>query len=206
MKRFQDCEVIYDANIIVYYCFLDGNVRILELTNKVRKMTQNLINSNCQVVAPYFIINELKIKGIAKIIQEYLDNPFRLIGVPRKPRKMFNLRLMNKIEKNFSDMEGKSWFRIKNYVHDDDELKYIQKFFLSRLDTDKMDKLLNKKNRSIPYPSDEDLYLILFSKENSSSLISNDYDITCFSEELFDEELCYEIISLSDISLSPHSH
>ena len=56
------------------------------------------------------------------------------------------------------------------------------------------------KNTDELSPSDEDMMLILFAKYKQSPLISNDWDITFFAEELYTKNLAYEIFNFKDIS------
>lgn len=203
MRRFAGSNtVIYDANILVYYCFLDRDVKILGLTTKSRKLTEFLVNKGLIITVPDFIIAEIKRKTIGKIVREYLDDPknmSRIIGMPKKPRPSLVLRIKNKVEDNFFDLEGKSWFNKEKYNPALAELNKIQNFFSRQSGTQKMTMLLSLKKRTNMLPSDEDLSLILFSNDKQLSLISNDHDITCFSEELLRDGLCYDIVRLNDI-------
>lgn len=56
------------------------------------------------------------------------------------------------------------------------------------------------KNTDKLAPSDEDMMLILFAQDNQAPLISNDWDITFFAEELINENLAYEIVNFKDVS------
>lgn len=64
-----------------------------------------------------------------------------------------------------------------------------------------MQNFLKLKNRSDQLPSDEDLKLILFSKHKKAPLISNDYDITFFAEELLENSLAYNIYEFKSINI-----
>lgn len=44
------------------------------------------------------------------------------------------------------------------------------------------------------------MMLILFAQDNQAPLISNDWDITFFAEELINENLAFEIVNFKDIS------
>lgn len=67
-------------------------------------------------------------------------------------------------------------------------------------DVEKMNNFLKLKNRSNPLPSNEDLKLILFSKYKNAPLISNDYDITFFVDDLLESNLAYDIFEFKSIS------
>lgn len=67
-------------------------------------------------------------------------------------------------------------------------------------DKEKLDEFLDLKNTDKLSPSDEDMMLILFAQDNQAPLISNDWDITFFAEELINENLAYKIVNFKDIS------
>ena len=69
-------------------------------------------------------------------------------------------------------------------------------------DKEKLAEFLALKNTDELSPSDEDMLLILFAKDKQSPLISNDWDITFFAEELYAKNLAYEIFNFKDISYS----
>lgn len=197
--------VIYDANILVYYCFLDGNIKILELTTKSWKLTQFLVNYGLKITAPDSIMNEIKRKGIAKIVSDYLNDPnimSRIIGLPKKPRPSLALKIQNKVENNLLDLENKHWFSTEKYHPGANELSELEHFFLKQCGTLKMNRLLSFKKRGNINPSYEDLSLISFSNDKKLPLISNDYDITCFADELLNKGLSHDIFPLKDIKIN----
>ena len=67
-------------------------------------------------------------------------------------------------------------------------------------DKEKLNEFLDLKKTDELSPSDEDMMLILFAREEQVPLISNDWDITFFVEELINENLAYEIVNFKDIS------
>jgi len=101
MKRLENSHhVIHDAQLIIYYCFLFKNHRIIELTNKSRLLTQFLINHEIQIVVPESIINEIKKKGFGKIISEYTSSkyPMQIIGLPKNLSPTFEYRMKRKLK------------------------------------------------------------------------------------------------------------
>ena len=66
----------------------------------------------------------------------------------------------------------------------------------------KLNEFFNLKNTTELSPSLEDMKLILFSKDKKSTLISNDWDITFFSEELIHKNLAHKIINFKDLSFT----
>ena len=68
MDRFKDySSVVYDAQMIVYYCFLYKNYKLIDRTTKTRNLTQFLINNGVEICVPNFIIDEINHKSIPKI-------------------------------------------------------------------------------------------------------------------------------------------
>ena len=121
MKRLKNNHhVIYDAQLIIYYCFLFKNHRIIELTNQSRILTQFLINQGIQIVVPESIIHEIKKKGFEKIISEYTSSkyPMQIIGLSKNLSPAFEYRLKMKIENNFYYSE--QWEGYANYL-----IKYL---------------------------------------------------------------------------------
>ena len=57
----------------------------------------------------------------------------------------------------------------------------------------------NLKHTDELSPSDEDMKLILFAMERTAPLISDDWDVTFFREELSHQNLAHEIINFKEI-------
>lgn len=73
-------------------------------------------------------------------------------------------------------------------------------FFKNFNDKEKIKEFLTLKNTKKLSPSDEDMTLILFARDITAPLISNDWDITFFAEELVTNKLAYTIVNFKDIS------
>ena len=108
-------KVVYDANIIIYYCFLYNNHRIVEYTNKARKLTQFLVENNVEIWIPEFIIHEINHKGFPRIVEEYINNKNSIVGVSANPSHGFVLRLVKKLQNNFRKLQQKDYFHVKSY-------------------------------------------------------------------------------------------
>lgn len=204
MKRLENNQyTIYDAQILIYYCFLYKNHRIIELTNKARILTEFLINNDIQVIVPESIIIEIRRKGFEKIISEYTDSsyPSQVLGLPINPSNTFKYRLQRKIEGNFNKMINSSWFEVNKYIPSLNSINSIKSFFENIEDEDKLEEFLTKKNRVDPVPSNTDLELIAFSKDMKAPVVSNDYDITFFAEELFKKDLSYYLYDFMDLEI-----
>lgn len=200
IKRLENVDnVIYDANIIVYYCFLYNNHRIEEYTTKARKLTEFLINNGSIIVVPKFIVDEIKRKSILNIVKEYVFPPKNIIGLDKNPSYALFYRLNQKVNENFLNLL-KDYFIVENYEPNEEDFILIKSFFMEFDDVEKMNNFLKLKNRSNPLPSNEDLKLILFSKYKNAPLISNDYDITFFVDVLLESNLAYDIFEFKSIS------
>ena len=75
MDRLKDySSVVYDAQMIVYYCFLYGKYRLTGRTTKTRDLTQFLVNNGIKICVPDFIIDEINHKSIPKIVNDYVED------------------------------------------------------------------------------------------------------------------------------------
>lgn len=175
----------------------------MELTNKARKLTEFLINQNIQITVPKSIIIELKKKGFAKIIKEYTDSkyPIQILGLTKKPTKGLRYLLKRRIEKNFNNMINSNWFEIRPYTPKEISVDSIKKFFENIGNKQKLNEFLTKKRRNDPVPSRTDLELIAFSKDIETPIVSNDYDITFFADELFKRKLSCKIYDFMDLNI-----
>ena len=198
-----DSKVVYDANIIIYYCFLYKTHKIVEKTTKARKLTQFLVDNNVKILVPEFIIHEINNKGFPKIVDDYLNDKKNLIiDVTKKPSYAFRLRLVKKLKDNFENLQQKDYFHVEQYYPEELLFDSIKLFFTNFDDEYKLNEFFNLKNTDKLSPSDEDMKLILFAMEKEVPLISNDWDVTFFSEELINENLAYNIINFKDLSFA----
>ena len=202
MDRFKKYStIVYDAQIIVYYCFLYDKYKLIGLTTKTRDLTQFLINNGVKVCVPKFIINEINHKSIPKIVNDYVEdkrNP--ILEWPPCPSYGLVLKLTDKVRNNFESLQKKDYFNIVDYCPDKKSFNSIQSFFKNFNEKEKLNEFLNLKNAESLSPSDEDMMLILFAKDIQSPLISNDLDITFFVDELINENLAYDIVNFKEIS------
>ncbi|WP_458403069.1 hypothetical protein [Methanobrevibacter sp.] len=201
MDRFKrESEVVYDANIIIFYCFLYKNHRIVEKTNKARKLTQYLVNNGIEIKVPEFIIHEINNKGFPKIVDDYLnDKKNVIVDVSRNPPHGLTLRLVQKLQNNFKNLQKKDYFHIEEYEPEEKLFDSIKSFFMNFNDKAKLDEFYDLKHVEELSPSDEDMKLILFAMERTAPLISDDWDVTFFREELSQKNLAHEIINFKEI-------
>ena len=201
MDRFKrESEVVYDANIIIFYCFLYKTHRIVERTNKARKLTQYLVNNGVKIKVPEFIIHEINNKGFPKIVDDYLnDKKNVIVDVSRNPPHGLTLRLVQKLQNNFKNLQKKDYFHIEEYEPEEKLFDSIKSFFMNFNDKDKLNEYYKLKHTDELSPSDEDMKLILFAMERTAPLISDDWDITFFRKELARINLAHEIINFKEI-------
>ena len=202
MDRFKDySSVVYDAQMIVYYCFLYKNYKLIDRTTKTRNLTQFLINNGVEICVPNFIIDEINHKSIPKIVNDYIEDKRKpILEWPPRPSPGLVLKLTDKVRNNFENLQKKNYFNVADYFPDKTSFDLIKSFFMNFNDKDKLNEFLDLKNTDELSPSDEDMMLILFAKYKQSPLISNDWDITFFAEELYTKNLAYEIFNFKDIS------
>lgn len=201
MDRFKNkSEVVYDANIIIFYCFLYKTHRIIEKTTKARTLTQYLVDNGVKICVPEFIIHEINNKGFPKIVDDYLNDKRNVIvDVSRNPPHGLTLRLVQKLQNNFKNLQKKDYFNIEIYEPEEKLFDSIESFFMNFNDNDKLNEYYNLKHTDELSPSDEDMKLILFAMERTAPLISDDWDVTFFREELSHQNLAHEIINFKEI-------
>lgn len=202
MDRFKNySKVVYDAQIIVYYCFQFNKYKLIGRTTKTRNLTQFLVNNEIKISVPSFIINEINHKSIPEIVNDYIEDKRKpILEWPPKPSYGLVLKLTDKVRSNFENLQKKNYFNVVNYSPDETSFKSMQSFFKNFNDKEKINEFLTLKNTESLSPSDEDMMLILFAMDNKAPLISNDWDITFFAEELANENLAYIIVNFKDIS------
>lgn len=194
-------HVIYDTQLLIYYCFHYKDYRILELTTKSKTLTEFLIKHNVKVIVPESVIIEINKKGFSKIIDDYTNsgNPSQIIGLSKNPTKGFRFRLQEVIEDNFHQLTNKKWFGIIKYSPTQSNIDSIKNFFNNIDNEEKLEEFLTKKRRNTPVPSQVDLELIAFSKDMESPVVSNDYDITFFADELFKRGISNRLYHFIDL-------
>ena len=204
-------RVIYDANSIIYYCFMHEEkirgktvtFRVMGLTHKIRSLTEQFLADGVEIETISGVMDEIFVKGIAKIVDEFCDDYHTkdLIGLPRKARisSRIRLRLARKTEEKIKRLQNKAWFRVIDYHAGEKEIERVKNFYVSLSGTANMVEHMKKKRTRTPYPSDVDMVLLIYSKETEAPIVTNDSDLTVFKEELESKGLCFGIIE-------PHAH
>ncbi len=199
-------RVIYDANSIIYHCFMHKEkikgktmtFRVVGLTNKIQSLTEQFLADGIEIETISVVMKEIFDKGIAKIVDEFCDDYHTkdLIGLPEKARisNKIRLRLARKTEEKIRRLQNKAWFKVIDYHADEKEIKRMKNFYESLSGTSKMEEHMKKKKTRDPCPSDVDLTLLIYSKETEAPIVTNDSDLTDFKEELEREGLCFGII------------
>ncbi len=202
MNRFKNhSKVAYDAQIIVYYCFLYKQYKLTDLTTKSRELTQFLVNNGMKICVPSFIIDEINHKTIPAIVNDYVEDKRKpILNWPPKPSHGLVLKLTDKVRDNFENLQKKNYFNVIDYSLDKILFNSIKSFFMNFNDEEKLNEFLDLKKTDKLSPSDEDMMLISFAKDKQMPLISNDWDITFFAEELINRKLACEIVNFKDIS------
>ena len=199
-------QALYDANIIIYYCFfvnIKGGITLKysDFTSKSHKLTKEFIDNNIDISSPQLIINEIHRKGIAVIVDEYCDSyegksRLGFSYVPDALRHQISERITQKLRK----LKDKDWFKVINYIPDMIDIDAVEKFYTSIETTTKMVEHMDKKGVDSPVPSYHDMLLICCSSDCNAPIITNDSDITNFSSELKSNGHCFEVINLNDVS------
>ena len=129
MKRLSNFEnVIYDANILVYYCFNTKNHSIIELTKKTHELTNFLMENNTSIIIPKFIVEEIRTKTIRKILEKYISTK-QLTNLPKNPNMIFKLGLEHRVKTKFQKLLKKEWIYIENYNPSEELLDKTYDYF-----------------------------------------------------------------------------
>lgn len=191
MNRLKDVDqVIYDANIIIYYSFPEGKYRLIGLTKPAEKLTNFLFNQDSKIVVPSFIISEIEHNGYFDIIEDY----FLDMEIDSK------YRLLRKVRKKFEKLLQHDNFLIENYEPPSKLLESINDAYVNFNNLDNIDAYFMEKHIDTLNPSIEDKMLILFSKEKKCPVVSNDLDLTFFRKHLLKLNLVHEIIDFRTIT------
>ncbi len=197
--------IIYDANSIIYYCFLHEErikgrtvtIRVMEFTNKIQNLTEEFLKAGFTIETLSGVMKEIYDKGIAKIVDEFCED-FRtkdLIGLPgRRIPDGIKLRLARKTEDKIKRLQNRPWFTVVDYTPPEKEIERVRSFYESLSGTPKMIEHMRRKRTREPYPSEVDMSLLVYSKEREAPIVTNDSDLTDFKYELEREGLCYGII------------
>jgi hypothetical protein len=201
-------RVIYDANSIIYYCFMHEekikgktvSIRVMGLTKKIQSLTEQFVAEGFEIVTISGVIEEIFDKGIAKIVDEFCEDHYtrELMGLSKKTKisSSIRLRLARKTEGKIRRLQDKAWFHVIDYHPDERRIHRVKTFYTARIGTPKMEEHLKKKRTKVPYPSDVDMALLLYSKETKAPIVTHDSDLIDFKEELEEEGLCFGIIVL----------
>ena len=179
--------LIYDAQLIVYYCFKsehfqNGTPVVIDsppYTDLTRNLTQFFLQKGKTIKTIGVIFDEINKTRTAKIVKERLnDADLRTkLGLKRGERvnAMLELKLNRKITKKIAKLQYERWFKVDySYNPDSKLLSAIVNFF-------KPIKLAGDIGYKI---SHQDCCLIAYPKETTLPVISNDRDIYYYRNDL----------------------
>lgn len=208
-------EIIYDANLFVYYCFnckikIKGNyitVKHLFFTDKIIGFTAKLLSQGKKILTTQNAILEIERKTIAEIVEEMTeDATFRKFIKAQSSKVPSTIKyfISRKVEEKFKEMKQRNWLTIQSYACNAAAVQIIKGVYddLQSKNDPRIAWLVNKNKRrgiNSHYPSNVDMELIDYSKTKQAPLISNDRDITFFVTELIGASCCHSITALSDL-------
>lgn len=193
-------EIIYDANLFVYYCFncrikIGGNnftVKHILFTDKIIDFTCKILNQGKRVLTTENTILEIERKTIAEIVEEIAESPdFKkfLRMQSNKVPSTIKYYICRKVEEKFKEIKQKDWLAIQPHQPGPAAIQRIKAVYdaLHCKSDQRIIAIANKnKKRGIDshYPSKVDIELIDYSNTKKAPIISNDRDITSFTKEL----------------------
>lgn len=173
-------------------------LKYMELTDKIHILTRDLLTKKIDINTLTLIMDEIRRKSVAKIVNEYCETPDARIklGV-RRVNDAAIYRMITNVEKKITNLESKGWFNIIDYDPDEYDIKNVENFYKSQIGTAKMTQHIAKKGNAVP--SHADMSLLCYSCDNSAHVVTNDSDITTFTPELKSEGICFDVIKISDV-------
>jgi hypothetical protein len=195
-------SVIYDANCIIYYCLRTelpsrkGTLIVIDsppFTDITRNLTQYLIKRNIKIRTILIVFEEITKEVISLVIKQRINDGHlrKDLGLARGEKfpEDIEYNLNKNLRKKVKKMRYERWFELdERYSPSNSLLVEVRKYFEARRNA-----FGNKK-----IPSDEDMILILYSKDTVLPLISNDSHICKFKESLEKEGYTHKIIPLMD--------
>lgn len=184
--------------IIVYYCFNVRNHKLIEYTDKAHLLTEFLINNNVEIVVPSFLIEEIERKEIIEMINNFISSN-QITNISNNPNFAFRLGLEIRFKRKLDKLVKKEWFSVVEYNPPTELFNRLNSFFEELSHHPQFEEFMEKKKRETQIPSFEDLALMAFSKDKHYPIITNDNDLTFFSEELYQRNLTGKIYNFNDL-------
>ncbi len=207
-------HITYDANCLIYYCMhseiKDGDrvitVVFPDLTDRVREITALLLSKGKQIKAIEIIYEEIAKSERAGLVVNTLISKQEVrsqlgLGTGEKFPPRIKLRFIKSLDKKIRGLKGKSWFEIVSFTASSVELGRVRSFYQSLSSDPRMKDINLRKRRTVCYPSEEDMHLLIFSLERVLPVVSNDSDLTKFKKDLELNRLCHKIVPLLDIKI-----
>lgn len=199
-------KILLDSNVIIYYIISleitrGGSkipLKVDRFTDQAHKIVSDFRDQDKIIAAPKFVLNEIRKKRLATIVDEYCDSQFKdLLNVDQINDKI-RLHIVGKAKQKLKKFTHKDWFEKLDYEPENDDINAIRRFYKSLEDTEEMREHMRRKRVFEPCPAPIDMSLLCCSADLGAPLISNDTDITKFSNKLEKEGLCYQIINLRE--------
>ena len=125
----------------------------------------------------------------------------QLTNMPKDAGFFVKMKLELKVKNKFLQLQQKNWFLIDDYSPSEDSVDDIRNFFQNLSSHPKINDFLKLKRSTSSVPSVEDMSLLVFSYEFSYPIITNDYDLSFFSYELFEKNLSNRIFNLNELNI-----
>jgi len=195
-------SVIYDANCIIYYCFKTellsrkGTLIVIDsppFTDIIQNVTQFLTNRKIRIRTILIVFNEITTELLSLVIKQRINDGHlrKDLGLARGEKfpEDIEYNLNKKLKQKVKKMRYESWFELdEKYIPDHLLLTKIRTFFYERKN--------DSEQKGIP--SNNDMILILYSKDTVLPLISNDNHICKFKEDLEKDKFTHKIIPLME--------
>jgi len=201
--------VLYDANIIVYYCFycpvrLGERAEYLiqgELTEKVRTISDRLRRDGKTIKTIEVIMKEVTDVVLADAVRQRICNEEvrEGVGLARGAQfpPMLELQILEKCRKSARKIQSAGWFVVDHYLAGPAEITALRQFFRNASVDPALRSRFSRHKR--PVPSDQDLHLMSYSQVSRLPVLTDDGHFIVMRSELKTLGFATEIVPLRTV-------
>jgi len=177
--------VLYDANIIIYYCFycplrlsrdVESVVDLGELTESVRRISDRLRSEGRKIRTIRAIIDEISETLLADIVrrrvcdEEVRETVGLVRGDPFPP--LLELQILEKCRKSVRKVQSSNWFYVDEFIAAAPELAALRQFFRNAANDPAIHARFSRSKGIIP--SEPDLHLMAYSRNSRLPVLTDD--------------------------------
>jgi hypothetical protein len=203
--------VLYDANIIIYYCFyspvrLTADVECVvdagAMTDTVRRISERLRKEERMIRTIRIIMDEITDTVLAdavkrRVSEEEVRQELGLVRGMTFP-KVLELQIVEKCRKTTRKIQASSWFAVDEFEANTPELNGLKQYYRNVA----ADPMLRARFRlKGVMPSEPDLHLMAYSRSSGLPVLSDDGHFVVLRAELKSLGFVTEIVPLRSVSI-----